>query len=285
MRLAWTYIANAEHGEADEPFRKALAAIDPLLESAASRYGPLRSWILSERAYMECMEDRFRESVADLQEAGHLWARCAPREEPGSEVQQFVLAASLGGMLRAVGDTTNAVTMTARAAVALESFLFPDDATDAAGPPGEPQSVTRHSSFVTPVAAPPLLDLLAGCNYRLGEYHRETGGRIASSAAYGRVADLWRDLFKTAGERYRSSCIQALGRLGQSMADDGRLEEAVAAWEEIRDLVAPVFASAPALYRPVLAATLDNLVRTRRLLGDEPAALALEAEAAALAQP
>ena len=285
VRLAWTHVANAEHGEADEPFRKALAAVNPLVESGASRYGPLRSWILSERAYMECMEGRFPESVTDLREAGLLWARYVPREEPGSEAQQFVLAASLGGMLQAVGDTTNAVTMTVRAAKALDSFLFPDDATDDAGPPDGSQTVARHSSFVAPAAQPPLLDLLAGCLYRLGEHYRETGVRSSSSAAYGRAADLWRDLFRTSGERYRGSCIQALGRLGPSLAEDGRLEEAVATWEEIRDLVAPVFASAPALYRPVLAATLDNLVRARRLLGDEPAALALEAEAAALAQP
>ena len=285
VRLAWTHVANAEHGEADEPFRKALAAVNPLVESGASRYGPLRSWILSERAYMECMEGRFPESVTDLREAGLLWACYVPREETGSEAQKLVLAASLGGMLQAVGDTTNAVTMTARAAKALDSFLFPDDDTDAAGPPGGPQPVARHPSFVAPAAQPPLLDLLAGCHYRLGEHYRETGVRSAFVRAYGRAADLWRDLFRTSGERYRGSCIQALGRLGQSLAEDGRLEEAVAAWEEIRDLVAPVFASAPALYRPVLAATLDNLVRARRLLGDEPAALALEAEAAALAQP
>ena len=268
VRLAWTHVANAEHGEADEPFRKALAAVNPLVESDDMRYGSLRSWILSERAYMECMEGRFPESVADLHEAGLLWARYAPQDEPGSEAQCLVLGASLGGMLQAVGDTTNAATATSRAAEALESFLFPDE------PAGGSGDVPRS-----------LVDLLAGCLYRLGEFHRERGGRLASAVAYGRAADLWRDLFKTCGERYRGSCIQALGRLGQALADDGRLEEAVAVWDEIRDLVAPVFASDPALYRPVLAATLDNLVRARRLLGDEDRALALEAEAAALAQP
>ena len=264
VRLAWTYVANAEHGGADEPFRKALAAIDPLVESDAPRYGPLRSWILSERAYMECMEGRFRESAADLQEAGLLWARYAPADDPGCEAQRFVLAAAFGGMLQAMGDTTNAVTMTSRAAEALNSLLFHDESERGSG-----DAVPRS-----------LADLLAGCLYRLGEFHRETGTRIASVASYRRAAELWRDLFKTYGERYRTDCIQALGRLGQSLADAGRLEEAVAAWDEVRDLVAPVFASDPALYRPVVAATLDNLVRAHRILGDEDRAL--EAEAAAL---
>ena len=265
-RLSWTYVANADQGSADAPYRAALAAIDPLVESDAARYGPLRSWLLSERAYAEGMEDRFRESVADLQEAGMLWARYAPADDPGCEAQRFVLAAAFGGMLQAMGDTTNAVTMTSRAAEALNSLLFHDESERGAG-----DAVPRS-----------LADLLAGCFYRLGEFHRATGTRIASVASYRRAAELWRDLFKTYGERYRTDCIQALGRLGQSLADAGRLAEAVAAWDEIRELVAPVFASDPALYRPAVAATLDNLVRAHRALGDEERARALEAEAAAL---
>ena len=266
VRLAWTYIANAEHGGADEPFRKALAAIDPLSGDDPSRYGPLRSWILSERAYAEGMEGRFRESVDDLREAAMLWAGHAPHDEPGYNEQCFVLAASIGGMLQATGDTLDAVKVTSRTAKELEALLFPDNPAGGSG-----DAVPRS-----------LVDLLAGCYYRLGEFHRETGGRFASSAAYRRAADLWRDLFKTCGERYRGSCIQALGRLGPALADVDRLEEAVAAWDEVRDLVAPVFASDPALYRPVVAATLDNLVRAHRALGDEERARALEAEAAAL---
>ena len=265
-RLSWTYVANADQGAADAPYRDALATIDPLVESDPARYGPLRSWLLSERAYAEGMEGRFRESAADLQEAGLLWARYAPADDPGCVAQRFVLAAAFGGMLQAMGDTTNAVTMTSRAAEALDSLLFHDESERGAG-----DAVPRS-----------LADLLAGCLYRLGEFHRATGTRIASVASYRRAAELWRDLFKTYGERYRTDCIQALGRLGQSLADAGRLEEAVAAWDEVRDLVAPVFASDPALYRPVVAATLDNLVRAHRALGDEERARALEAEAAAL---
>ena len=268
-RLSWTYVANADQGAADAPYRDALATIDPLVESDPARYGPLRAWLLSERAYMECMEGRFRESAADLQEAGLLWARYAPADDPGCEAQRFVLAAALGGMLHRAGETAAALTMTSRAIEALEPFLFPANPARGSG-----DDVPRS-----------LADLLAGCHYRLGELHRETGARLESVASYRRAADLWRDLFRAHGERYRTDCIQALGRLGQSLADAGRLEEAVAAWDEVRDLVAPVFASDPALYRPVVAATLDNLVRANRALGDEERARALEAEAAALAQP
>ena len=268
-RLAWTYVANADHGAADAPYRAALAAIDPLVESDAARYGPLRSWLLSECAYAEGMEGRFRESAADLQEAGLLWARYAPAEDPGCEAQRFVLAAAFGGMLHRAGDTAAALTMTSRAIEALEPFLFPANPARGSG-----DDVPRS-----------LADLLAGCHYRLGELHRETGARLESIASYRRAADLWRDLFRAHGERYRLSCSQALGRLGPSLADDGRFEEAIAVWDEMRGLLSPLLASDPASYGPVVADILGNIARASRGLGDEDRARALEAEAAALPQP
>ncbi len=268
-RLAWTYVANADQGAADAPYRAALAAIDPLVESDAARYGPLRSWLLSERAYAEGMEGRFRESAADLQEAGLLWAHHAPADDPGCEAQRFVLAAALGGMLHRAGDTAAALTMTSRAIEALEPFLFPANPARGSG-----DNVPRS-----------LADLLAGCHYRLGELHRETGAHLESIVAYRRATELWRDLFKAHGEGYRLACAQALGRLARTCAEQERYEEAVSAWDEMRGLLAPLLVSDPARYRPVIAEILDNLVRAHRALGDEERARALEAEAAALAQP
>ena len=268
-RLAWTYVANADHGAADAPYRAALAAIDPLVESDPARYGPLRSWLLSERAYAEGMEGRFRESAADLQEAGLLWARYAPAEDPGCEAQRFVLAAALGGMLHRAGDTAAALTMTSRAIEALEPFLFPANPARGSG-----DNVPRS-----------LADLLAGCHYRLGELHRETGARLESIAAYRRATELWRDLFKAHGEGYRLACAQALGRLARTCAEQERYEEAVSAWDEMRGLLSPLLASDPARYRPVVADILRNSAEACRRLGDETRALALESEAAALAQP
>ncbi len=284
-RLSWTYVANADQGAADAPYRDALATIDPLVESDPARYGPLRSWLLSERAYMECMEGRFRESAADLQEAGLLWARYAPADDPGCKAQLFVLAAALGGMLHRAGETAAALTMTSRAIEALEPFLFPNETPSPVETPNASRSgslVTRHSSLVTAAAEQPLLDLLAGCHYRLGELHRETGARLESIAAYRRATELWRDLFKAHGEGYRLACAQALGRLARTCAEQERYEEAVSAWDEMRGLLAPLLVSDPARYRPVIAEILDNLVRAHRLLGDEDRARALEAEAAAL---
>jgi tetratricopeptide (TPR) repeat protein len=268
-RLSWTYVANAEYGATEAPYRVALAAIDPLVESDPARYGPLRSWLLSERAFAEGMEGRFRESAADLQEAGLLWARYAPADDPGCEAQRFVLATSLGGMLHAMGDTNNAVTATSRAAEELDSILFPDEPAEGSG-----DAVPRS-----------LADLLAGCYYRLGEFHRKTGGRIASAAAYRRASELWRDLFKAHGEGYRLACAQALGRLAPARAELDQFDEAVAAWDEMRVLLAPLLVSDPARYRPVVADILRNSAEACRRLGDETRALALESEAAALAQP
>ena len=268
-RLSWTFVANADQGAADAPYRAALAAIDPLVESNPARYGPLRSWLLSERAYAEGMEGRFRESAADLQEAGLLWARYAPAEDPGCEAQRFVLAAALGGMLHRAGDTAAALTMTSRAIEALEPFLFPANPARGSG-----DDVPRS-----------LADLLAGCHYRLGELHRETGAHLESIVAYRRATELWRDLFKAHGEGYRLACAQALGRLARTCAEQERYEEAVSAWDEMRVLLAPLLVSDPARYRPVVAEILRNSAAANRRLGDETRALALESEAAALAQP
>ena len=275
-RLAWTYVANADHGAADAPYRAALAAVDPLVESDPARYAPLRAWLLSERAYAECMEGRFRESVSDLQEAGLLWARHAPADDPGCEAQRFVLAASLGGMLHRAGETAAALIMTTRAIDALGPFLLPAGGTN---PPGEPPGGAGS------MPSDRLLDLLAGCHYRLGELHREIGARLESVQAYRRAADIWRDLFRTHGERYRLDCTQALGRLAPALAELDRFDDAIAAWDEMRDLLAPLLESDPARYRPVVADILRSTAEARRRLGDEVRALALESEAAALAQP
>ncbi len=265
-RLSWTYVANAEYGATEAPYRVALAAIDPLVESDPARYGPLRSWLLSERAFAEGMEGRFRESAADLQEAGLLWARYAPADDPGCEAQRFVLAAALGGMLHRAGDTAAALTMTSRAIEALEPFLFPANPARGSG-----DDVPRS-----------LADLLAGCHYRLGELHRETGAHLESIVAYRRATELWRDLFKAHGEGYRLACAQALGRLARTCAEQERYEEAVSAWDEMRDLLSPLLASDPARYRPVVAGILDNIAHASRVLGDEERARACEAEASAL---
>ena len=130
-----------------------------------------------------------------------------------------------------------------------------------------------------------VVDLLAGCHYRLGELHRETGAHLESIVAYRRATELWRDLFKAHGEGYRLACAQALGRLARTCAEQERYEEAVAAWDEMRGLLAPLLVSDPARYRPVVADILRNSAEACRRLGDETRALALESEAAALAQP
>ena len=259
-RLCWTIIANGIYGASDEPYRKALASIAPLVEKDAARYAPLRSWLLAERAYMECMEDRFPEAMADLREANLLWELHVPfRDDPGSQVQSAVLRASFGGMISKCGETRIALEVTTTAIDDLAPLL--------------------------PAYSDTLSDLLAGCHYRIGEIHKRFGNRLESLQNYRRALDIWRARYESQGERYRLTYAQVLGRIARAHADLREFHEAIALWDEMRCLLQPLLESDPTQYKSVVAGILRNCAVAYRSLGDEEAALAREAEAKALQEP
>ncbi|MBQ9726505.1 MAG: tetratricopeptide repeat protein, partial [Kiritimatiellae bacterium] len=262
-RLSWTHVANADHGAADEPYRAALAAVDPLVESDPARYGPLRSWLLSERAYMECMEGRFGEAAEDLKESGLLWAAYAPDDDPGCTAQLAVIAASLGGMVKAVGDPANAIKPTEGAIKELAGLV---------GDPPVPDGP----------ASAALANLLVGCHYRLGDLDASIANRLEALRHYRLALDAWRSVRAATGASDPDADAQILGRIGGALAELERYAEAADAWAEMREALREPLASDPARYRPVVADILGNEARAFRLLGDEEAARAREAEAAAL---
>ena len=278
-RLSWTYVVSASHGASDIPYKEALDAIASLVESDPDRYAPLRSWLLAERAYMECMEDRFAEALGDLQEAGILWTGHVP-VDGAYEAQVVILQASMGGMCRKVGDRSAALEMTTRAIVALEGGggdAEGDSGGGRARPAGAPPGVAGGgipSSFV---------DLLAGCHYRRAELLHDLGSRLESLQSYRCALDVWRGQFRRAGEPYRLTYAQVLGRVANACVDLKEYAEAIAAWEEMRETLRPLVESDPEQFGPVDAGIRDNIATAHRDLGDESRAAA-EAEAKAAAE-
>ncbi len=273
-RLSWTYVVSASHGAADVPYGEALELLDPLVESDPDRYAPLRSWLLAERAYMECMEDRFGEALGDLREAGILWTGHVP-VDGAYEAQVVILQASMGGMCRKVGDRSAALEMTTRAIVALEEL--------AAGAEGDSVGGRARPAGAPPGGAglglpPSFVNLLAGCHYRRAELLHDLGSRLESLQSYRRALDVWRGQFRRAGEPYRLTYAQVLGRVANACIDLEEYGEAIAAWEEMRETLRPLVESDPEQYGPVDAGIRDNIATAHRDLGDESRATA-EAEA------
>jgi tetratricopeptide (TPR) repeat protein len=274
-RLSWTYVVNKEYAAADRPYKDALDAITPLFESAPARYAPLRSWLLAERAYMECMEDRFGEALGDLREAGILWTGHVP-VDGAYEAQVLILQASMGGMCRKVGDRSAALEMTTRAIVALEEL--------AAGAEGDSVGGRARPAGAPPGGAglglpPSFVNLLAGCHYRRAELLHDLGSRLESLQSYRRALDVWRGQFRRAGEPYRLTYAQVLGRVANASVDLKEYAEAIAAWEEMRETLRPLVESDPEQYGPVDAGIRDNIATAHRDLGDESRAAAAEAAA------
>ena len=271
-RLSWTYVATGARGAADVPYREALELLDPLVEDAAARYGPLRSWLLAERAFMECMEDRFPEALADLREAAILLARHNPADAE-FEAQTAVLQASIGGMFRKVDESFAALEMTNRAIKVLKRFFDSDVETTEEDAPfliemGKEENLQ------------PLVDLLAGCVYRRGELLQTLGSRLEALLCYRGALDVWRVQFLNGGETYRLTYAQVLGRVAQAYAELDKSDEAIAAWEEMRETLHPLVESDPKQYGPIDAGILENIAIATRKQGDKERTAA-EAETAA----
>ncbi len=258
-RLSWTYVVSEAHGAADVPYKEALGLLDPLVEADADRYGPLRSWLLAERAYMECMEDRFLEAAADLREAGTLWTlHVFPQNDPGFRMQSAVLMASFGAMLGKSGNTVNAIEAT--------NFAIDDIAP------------------LLPDYSDTLSDFLAGCHYRLGEIHKSLNNRLESLQSYRHAIDILDAKYRDRGEPYRLAYAQVLGRIARAQADLREFQEAISLWEKMRGLLQPLVESDPVQYKPIVAGILRNCAVAYRSLGDETRAAAAEAEAKAIAE-
>ena len=248
---------------------EALGLADPLAAADPARYGPLRSRLLAGRARAACDEGRLADAVEDLKEAGLLWARHAPADDPGCQAQFAALAASLGGAILALGDPPHALNPTAGAVETLQSLV------------GNPAAAGGEERLADP-STRLLADLLAGCHYRHGDILAAVGSRLEALAGYRSALDLWRALYRATGEPDPVAAAQVLGRIGQTCAGLGRYAEAVAAWDDmIAELRGPLAAD-PSSYDPVVAGVLGNIARASRALGDEERARACEAEAAAL---
>ena len=259
-RLCWTSIANNERGTSNESYRMALSALDSLIEKDSARYGPLRSWLLAERAYMECVEDRFPEAAEDLREAYSLWMlHVSSQDDLGCRVQSAVLLASFGAMLKRCEHTIDAIKVT--------TFAIDDIAP------------------LLPAYADTLSDFLAGCHYRLGEIHKSLNNRLESLQNYRHAIDIWGARYRDQGESYRLTYAQVLGRIARAHADLREFQEAISLWGEMRGLLQPLLESDPAQYKPIVAGILRNCAVAYRYLGDEASALAREAEATALYEP
>ena len=157
------------------------------------------------------------------------------------------------------GDPGNALKPTAGAIDVLRELV---------GDPPEIPLGTGADARAASAAA--LGDLLAGCHYRLGDLHKTVGNRLEALRSHRAALD---DPVADA---------QVLGRIGDDCAVLDRYAEAVAAWEEMRGLLAPLLDSDRSRYAPVVSGILGNLAEAHRRLGDEAAARACEAEAAAL---
>ena len=159
-RRAWVDIVRHRMGESDDLYAQALAGIGPYAEHDSEQYAPLRSWLLSERAYMKGMEGRFEESIPDLEEALTLLESNIIRSAPGCAVQEAVLHASLGGMYHAVGQNGKALDDTSEAIDIAEGIL------------ASTSSATNHPSTLQQIA-----DFLAGCKYRRDEILKDLAKR------------------------------------------------------------------------------------------------------------
>ena len=196
-RLAWTYVITAHHGAADAHYADALAAIGPLVEKDESRYAPLKSWLLAERAYMKCMEGRYEESVPDLTEALALWDFNTMRSWPGCAIQEAVLLASLSGMrFKSITGQEDPEAKRAQEEKALDAITraiaLADEMAKAGGDP-----------------PPAFTDFLAGCHYIRGEVCHSLHRRQESLEAYEHACALWKSL----GKGYDLTYCQALGRV------------------------------------------------------------------------
>ena len=256
-RLSWTYVVTATHGAADAPYSEALEILGPLLEADADRYGPLRSWLLAERAYMECMEDRFGEALGDLKEAAILWERHT-LDDAVCEAHAIVLMASIGGMARKIDERAAALEITSRAIESLSELSVGEGGTGGGTPPA-------------------FDDLLAGCHYRCGELLWALGSRLETVQSYRKALDVWGALFQSEGEPYRLTYVQVLERIGHACGDMGRHSEAIAAWEKMLETLRPLVESDPKQYGPIDASIRENIDKASRALGDENRAAAAEA--------
>ena len=167
-RRAWVDIVRHRMGESDDLYAQALAGIGPYAEHDSEQYAPLRSWLLSERAYMKCMEGRVEESIPDLEEALTLLESNIGRSAPGCAIQEAILHASLGGMYHAVGQNGKALDDTSEAIAIAEGILASNS------------SATNHPSTLQPFNPSTLqhiADFVVGCKYRRDEILKDLAKR------------------------------------------------------------------------------------------------------------
>ena len=167
-RCAWVDIVRHRMGESDDLYAQALAGIGPYAEHDSEQYAPLRSWLLSERAYMKGMEGRFEESIPDLEEALTLLESNISRSAPGCAIQEAVLHASLGGLYHAVGQNGKALDDTSEAIAIAEGIL------------ASSSSATNQPSTLQPFNPSTLqhiADFVAGCKYRRDEILKDLARR------------------------------------------------------------------------------------------------------------
>ncbi len=271
-RLAWTYVINARHGAADAPYAAALAAIEPLVEKDEPRYAPLKSWLLAERAYMECMEGRYEESVADLTESLALWDFNTMRSWSGCAIQEAVLLASLGGM-RFISNTEGTGNDEQDARRDLRQRALDD--TDRAIALME--EIAGEDDLLAPRAGGadrPLADFLAGCHYRRGEICFSLSRRQESLEAYERACALWKSL----GKRYEATYCQALGRFNGRLYAMEETARSVEVGAELLGIIKPYAERNRARYGAAYKIALRNQINTLDKIGDMAGAEAVAAE-------
>ena len=248
----------AKRGLPDLP--DTIAAIGPLVEKDESRYAPLKSWLLSERAYMKCMEGRFEESIPDLEEALTLLESNIIRSAPGCAAQEAVLHASIGGMYRAVGQNEKALEDTSEAIDIAEAIL-----------------TSNTSATNRPSTLQPFIDFLAGCHYRRGEILRDLGRRQEAVESYDRARGLWKSL----GGKFRVTYCQALSRLGSRYYAMEQIDKASECGAEIVEILKPLAERDPSAFGQQYLIALRNYALTLGNQGNLAAAEEVEAESAA----
>ena len=259
-RSAWVSVFCHQLGESDNLYARALEGVTPLAEHDSEQFGPLRSWLLSERAYMKCMEGRFEESIPDLEEALTLLESNIIRSAPGCAVQEAVLHASIGGMYRAVGQNEKALEDTSEAIDIAEAIL-----------------TSNSSATNRPSTLQPFIDFLAGCHYRRGEILRDLGRRQEAVEAYDRARGLWKSL----GGKFRVTYCQALSRLGSRYYAMEQIDKASECGAEIVEILKPLAERDPSAFGQQYLIALRNYALTLGNQGNLAAAEEVEAESAA----
>lgn len=277
-RLAWRYLFmdsnDEDFGQVYEVYKAALDALTPLVEEDASRYAPLRAWLLAERGFMEGMNNQPAKAVDDFRESLAILQHHPSAGNEGDIAQVVALLASISGIKRdnaTLSSSADAIETTDIAINALASILdgnFDGISTRDASP--------RFRSLIE--------DLLAGSHYRLGQLLVESGGRLESLQNFRKARDLWRGLYQARGESYRRTYAQTLERICSTCCRLEEFDEALSIAEELLETLRPLYDANPGENAMLIVYTLENIAKISRAMGDEERARASEQEAARIRQ-